>query len=235
MANRREIRDQAREWLADTIAHNDGDYLYSTRSLNRFINEAQREAALRARLIVDSKTALLCTIAVVANQAEYALDPSIIVARRIEFASSVGISQKWPLHRTNYDTLDRYRRDWRNATSQRPEFVIQDLDERKLVIVPTPTIVATLNLTVWRYPLDVEKMDADGDEPVAAIPEHQHLFLAHWACHRAQLTKDAETGDPTPSINHLQAFEEAFGKRPSLKELRNLAMDPAGESRSYFF
>lgn len=235
MANRREIRTQAREWLADTVAHNDNEYLYSTRALNRFLNEAQREVAIRARQFVDSKTAALCTIAVVANQAEYSLDPLIIVARRIEFVSSVGINNRWALARTNYDTLDRREPQWRSATSQSPHAVIQDLDERKLVIVPTPTATATLNLTVWRYPLDSEQMDADGESPATQIPEHQHLFLAHWACYRAAMTRDAETGDPIGAIDHLGIFEATFGKRPTAAELRALAMDPAGESQSYFY
>jgi hypothetical protein len=234
MANRREIRDQAREWLGDTTPHNDCHYLYPTRSLNRFINEAQREVAIRARQFVDSKSAF-CTITVTAGQAEYALDPVIIVARRIEFVSSVGPNNRWALRRTNFDTLDQHRPNWRNATSQSPEFCVQDLDERKLVIVPTPTAAATLKLTVWRYPVDVEKMDNDGEEPAAQIPEHQHLFLAHWLCYRAQMTRDAETGDPTGSIDHLAAFEAAFGKRPTAAELRALAMDPFGETTSYFF
>lgn len=235
MANRREIRDQAREWLADTVAHNDNQFLYSTRMLNRFANEAQREVALRARQFVDSKTAALCTIAVTANNGEYPLDPLIIVARRIEYVSSVGVNNSWALERTNYDTLDRLSPRWRSATSQSPHHVIQDLDERKLVLVPTPTAAATLKLTVWRYPLDTETMDADGESPASQIPEHQHLFLAHWMCHRAELTKDAETGDPSAAIDHLGIFEATFGKRPSAKELRALAMDPAGESKSYFF
>lgn len=231
---RSEIRDQAREWLADTVAHNDGDFLYSTRMLNRFINEAQREVALRSRLAVDSTTAALCTIAVTANTAIYPLDPLIIVARRIEYESSVGVNNRWALRRTTFDVLDLRDPRWRQNTSQSPTLVVQDLDVRVLHIVPTPTADATLHLVVWRYPTDDESIDADSLEPAAWMPEHFHVYLAHWACHRVMMTKDAETGDIGAAIDHLGMFEATFGKRPTAKELRALACDPAGESQSYF-
>jgi hypothetical protein len=238
---RGEIRDQVRDWLDDTTTF---QTLYGNGSLDRYLNEAVREACIRARLKVDSTTAGLTQIPVFAGTASYPIDPHIIFARRVGFLSVDG-QREYALDRTTYDMLDNRQsyefrrfgnRNWKLWTTAEPYWVVQDLEERTLRLVGIPQgnpgdPAGTMQLTVVRYPLEAEEMDDDGDEP--AIDYQHHMFLAHWAVFRAALKKDADTYDKALSSEHYALFEAHFGKKPTAQEIRAMAHDRAGEIHTY--
>lgn len=186
-----------------------------------WLNEAVNEACIRARLIFDTSSAFL-TIPIVVDQAVYTLDPSII-----QIADMWLTNRRWILEGTDQSALDRgsifprwrgrYRhhdcyalwgRNWRTWKGS-PRYFIQD--GTRLQLVPIPTEVDTLNLSVYRLPVDSEVMDAPAEEPVIAAQWHDRLI--DWALFRAYDSKDGEEIDDTRAGIALARFEASFGKR----------------------
>jgi len=195
----KELLDYSRRQLDDTKS----PYLWVKADLVLWLNEAQREAARRARLLVDSRTAEICELSVIANEAYIALDPRILFVRRARLDS-----QSAPLDKYDVRDLDDCRPGWEDETGDVWGYV-QNEDSRYLRLVGTPTASDTLKLTVSRLPL--EDMTADGDEP--EIAPHYHLNLHHWVLWRAYGVDDADLRDDEKAARNLALFEAEFGKR----------------------
>jgi len=225
-----EIEALARTYLDDEA----GQELWSAAFLRGLGNEAQNEANLRARYLVESANPRVCQITLVAGQAEYSLHPAIIVARRFEFVPAQTGWQPITLRRTTFDALDHEDPHWTGFTG-RPTAVVLDLQRGRFRLDRTPTVdtLGTIKLTAWRRPLDSELLEEPGDEPV--IPADQHPELVHWILHKAYMRKDAETFDRDLSDRHLQTFEAYFGPRPTAAQIRAMATDHDGEIHSYFY
>jgi hypothetical protein len=226
----RTILDQAREWLDDEVT----PYLYDDTRLKRYANEAHEEACVRTRCLVESDRAAVCTITLVEGQGEYTLHPSIVLVRRAEYRPSLTGAARVPLRRTTSVQLDREDPSWTLRTG-RPEAIVQDLQQRKLRLshLPTADTLGTIQLTVWRRPLDAEQLTHERQSPL--VDPIFHLKLAHWICYRALLTKDGEGNDSSRAGDHLSQFEAAFGPPITAARLRQLATDDAGETVGYFF
>ena len=220
---------QAREWLDDEAL----PYLWTDESLIRWANEAQDEACLRTRFLVEDDSPAVCDIPLVVGQVSYPLHPSIIVARRVEYRHPDRLPEV--LRRTTTTWLDRNVGGHWTSHEGRPCAVVQDLRRRHLRLnrIPDASALGMLRLTVWRRPLEAERLEVGSDEPV--IDEAFHLKLAHWICHRAFLRKDSEAHDPQRAAEHLAIFEGEFGTKPSLHRLIALATDEAGEVESYWY
>lgn len=69
-------------WLRDRFRTRVDDreepMLWSDADVDAFLNEAQREAAVRARLFRDETTPSICQVTLVAGQTRYLLDPRVI-------------------------------------------------------------------------------------------------------------------------------------------------------------
>lgn len=225
--DRAALRARARTLLDDAVK----PYLWSDDFINDALEEAQHEANLRARHLVDSTTPAVCSIDVVGGQATYPLHPAVIVVRRAEWRAT-GMSQSTALERMSFDELDRTWRDWRDVEGT-PVAIVQDLGAGVLRLYPTPVLPGTLTLTVWRRPTEDEALDADAVEP--AIPPHAHKDLVHWVCAQAYSVQDAEMNDPQAADRAMFKFEAAFGQRPTEQMLRRLAVDRVGDTNSYFY
>lgn len=222
------IEQRARVWLDDLVE----PYLFSSALLWSYGTEAQAEANLRARLLIDSQTAKVCNVAIAAGANTFTMHPSIIVIRRAEWQSSQAGQLPNTLKRQRFDVLDRQYPQWRSLSGE-PTAIVQDLDERIVRLDRTPVVAGTLRLTVWRRPLESEALELGSDDPV--INDEHHPFLAHWLCHRALLQGDAETRNPDAAARHLADFTNHFGERPSVAQLKQLATDEAGEVEGYWY
>jgi len=171
-------------------------------------NEAEREACFRARLLFDdTPRAGVTTIAVEADQSRYPIDPSVFWIDAASFKRDAGGRER-PLELRGLDWIrDRRGQQW--DSSSRPE-VLADNGRDELRLWPTPTMPGTLQLAVYRYPL--QPMEALDDEP--EIGEAHHLALVNWLLYRAYGHKDSELYDERKSERALAEFEETFGKRP---------------------
>lgn len=219
-----QLIEDCREELDDEVA----PYLWDDTYLTKRLNEAVEEAAVRARLLVESSRADICQVALVAGQAQYTLHPSVVVIRRAVLASD----RSDPLCRTTTAALDGHRCRWR-AEAGTPEFLVRDQQSRTFFVSPVPTQDDVLHLTVWRRPTDDELMEDSSDEP--CIDEAHHDKLMHWACFRALSKRDSEQNSSKDAERHQFEFETAFGPRPTAAQLQVLATDPVTGTRAVWF
>lgn len=196
-----ELITQARLRACDTAA----PYLWSDAEWIAYANEAQREACRRARLIIDSSTVDICTIAIDGVSTTFALDPRVLFIRRAK-PSWIAV----PLKRISYKDLDNQAPGWEDETSQYPEWYVPDMDENKFRPYPTPSAAGTVKLTVIRLPL--EDMTTS-DEP--EIKPQFHDSLVYWMLHKAYAKQDSEVLDNKASLDNLALFEQEFGKKSS--------------------
>ena len=188
-----------------------------TRSFARYLDNAQDEACRRARLLKDSSTPEICSIAVTAGTALYTLDPRIIFVRRAKLALRTR-----PLGFVCVDDLDRESAGWDTRTGT-PEAVVTDFETGKLRLYRSPIVDDTLSLLVVRTAL--EPMAADGDEP--EIAPRFHYSLIEWVAYRAFSKQDADTLDSKKAERALAEFEREFGpKSPAIDEIYQAMQQP---------
>lgn len=219
-----QLRALARDWLDDDVS----PPLWPDERIDQYLNEAVREAAVRARLLLDSATASVCQIALVVDQAAYTLDPSVIVVRR----AATDLDPQHPLERVLFHALDEVRPHWRTDKG-RPRYLVQDLQRGSLTVSPIPTEVDVLRLVVMRYPIASELMTAPTHVP--PIGAQYHESLCHWVLWRALMKRDVEQYSPKDAETHYGLFEATFGKKVTAQQLQLLAIDPGGSTTSYFF
>jgi hypothetical protein len=227
--NRAEVIEQARDWLDDEVE----PFLYPQERLERYADEGHTGACIRMRVPFDSQEPELCAIQLVAGQVEYPLHPAIIVVRRVEYRPAQAGAKPCVLRRTTFDQLDWEDPSWSTRTG-RPEAIVQDMQRRMLRLSHIPRAEpGTLQLTVWRRPLECEGLRTDTAVPL--FDEMHHLYLAHWICYRAFLKKDGEANDGPRAAEHLAQFEQHFGPMPDAARIRALSTDDAGEVRPHWF
>jgi hypothetical protein len=180
-------------------------YLWADDEAFDFANDAQQEAARRARLLIDSTTPEVARIAVVAGQESYALDPRVLFIRRVRFAGRLA------LHRMNLQDMEAFNPYWEDAAPGEPRFFIPDADTGMLRFWPTPAYDDTALLTVVRDPL----ADMDSDDDVPEINARYHRSLRHWMSFRGYSKQDSQANDPKKAADALALFEQEFGKKSS--------------------
>lgn len=180
-----DLRSLFRLRAADSVA----PYLWSDDEIDDHLRESENEAAERASLIYDD-TSPETVVAVVAGTTRYALDPSIL---RIDLAVLDNTS---PLA-----VLDRRER------SPRGLFLIPDSTSLELNF--EPQAAGTLQLGVYRLPLNPMSLDTDTPE----IHRKYHSKLLDWALHLAYLKPDADAFDQSKADRHEAKFIANFGQR----------------------
>lgn len=215
-----ELRAALRESVLDDTVE---PFQWSDDTLNRYLNNAVREACIRARLLkVDAETdPKLCRIAVAANQSTVQFNPAIMAIRSgiIEGACS----KLWALPSESMDMLEP---GWDNGAHEasRPCYMVMDLAQKSFRLFPKPADAIVLRLRVWRAPKDAEKMVTDSDPPAISLPDPEEL--KHWAAHEAYQCADQELANAQKSASHLAIFENRFGPRPTLHEMARWADSP---------
>lgn len=193
-------------------------------SIARALNEAQREAALRGRLLRDDvSNRLLITIE--EGKMQYLLHPSIF-----ELISVRNTTTNKLLRETSVFKLESRDDQWRNRTSASVcQYYVDVLPNERLrlnlVDIPAATEAPVLlRLEVYRLPWDEMELEAE-DEPEIA-PRH-HEGLVEWACYRCFMKRDPDTYDPVKAADHLAIFTDQFGQRPDANVHRKQREKPS--------
>lgn len=209
-------------------------YLYEDAGCAEALNDAQRQAAIRKRLILDNSTPDLCVFAVTAVADDtgclsVAMHPRMLAVRTARYTG-----QCRPLILTTLKVMDRDYPTWPDATADTPTHLIVDRETGKVDLWPTPAASGTLTLAVWRSPLEDEECEtADFDvEPV--IDETFHRDLLDWAEHWLYLTKDGEGGDPQRAKAAEERFTAKFGRLPSAHEIKCWGLGKGRGQRAEF-
>ncbi len=188
-----------------TLRDNKTPPLWSDDELISYVNDGQREACRRARLIVDSTTDEITLIALQTGESSYPLDDRILFIRRAKLAGRSEV-----LHRKSFQDLDIEAPDWEGETGE-PRLFVPDMDENVFRPYPTPEDDGEVRLTVVRLPL--ADMAQDNDEP--EIKPRYHDSMMNWVYYRAYSKQDADTKDDAKAAAYLTMFENEFGKKSS--------------------
>lgn len=209
---------QLRDALRDDIRDSTTPYLVSDGLAARLLNEAEMEAARRARLLVDS-TSAMTQIAVTAGNPLVSLDPRIIKVRRARLASQV-----LPLQLRSVATMDAQYAGWDSDSvpASVPQILVVGADSGVCRLYPPPINADTLQLIAVREPLAL--MSADDDAP--EVPPRTHEGLLNWAKWRVYSNDDADLYDPKRAATAYQAFEAEFGPKRAI-------IDEAFEAENY--
>lgn len=183
-------------------------YLFATRDVRGWFNEAEQEACVRKRLLREVSNSDLCTIAVTTVAGSvYSLHTAVAWVTRADFTPT---GETDPINLALVDTpyLDRIEPYWR-TTTENPRFLIVDDTSVQLGCIPEAD--GTLQLEVYRLPLDlIEERTSESPE----IHRVHHRELVNWALHRAYSRPDSQIYDPDRSMKALAAFTAYFGQRP---------------------
>ena len=168
-----------------------------------YFNEGQREAARRARLIVDSTTDNVAQVQVNAGDPLVPISPAIISIRRLRLRSRVVTLVKRQVR-----DMDFIAPGWDTSTNQsQPAVAVVDYQTDALLLYPTPKENDLLMMTVTREPLaDVE---ADGDVP--EVNGRYHLGIIEWMKFKTYISEDTDLYDEKKALSALKRFEEEFG------------------------
>jgi hypothetical protein len=184
-----------------------------------FFAEAESEAAIRGRLLLETTDPAVCQVGVTAGAATYRLHPALFEVTHAAFSPDTEtarsvltlVSPEWldpdpdatrSRCHDGYDTPSR--EDWR-TDGGRPRVALHT--GSSLLIVPTPNIAGTLHLEGYRTPLG-----ATGSDPEIAAVHHRQLI--QWALYRGLGVPGAEQQDPARAALALTQFERYFGLRP---------------------
>lgn len=191
------------------------------------LNEAQREAAYRGRLLRDDVFDAATKVDVVAGTAVYNLHPSVFDVVGATLDSKLDN----PLELVTLDHLNAMDRAWRTRTGTPHSYLITQMpnEQLRLQLINIPIIDDVLRLDVYRMPMD-SMTEADFDTPEIA-PRHQH-GLIDWAMYRCYSETDPDLYDPVKAAEHLAAFENRFGLREDAnvqrlhRERHSMSMTP---------
>lgn len=191
--------------------------LWSDAVVTFWANEAQHEAARRARLFLDSSTDATCKIDVTAGTAVYTVDPRVIFVRRAKLSSMTTT-----LAKINLNDMDRTFPGWESAQASTPMHWIPTGDHQ-ITLFPTPIVNDVLRLQVIREPLAdmapaIDNVDPTPDVPAVdpEIAARMQFRLIDWMLYRAFMVRDKEEKfDPESAKLYLASFEAEFGKPSS--------------------
>lgn len=228
MATVEALLDQARLDLDDPkFSDSDADSRWKDAELVGYLNRAVDEACLRARLIEDTGKSPWGKISIVADKAEYEIDPRVLRIRRAKLASDTQ-----PLSKVGYSDLDYKNSDWEVEKGD-PLFYIQDFGGNKIRLAPIPSAADTLTLTVQRTqsdPLSVEELDCEPE-----IPVQFHYELLDYVYHLCYRRRDDDTYDPQQASDHLRAFDSKFGQRPTAEDITTIRREWPRTVRGKYF
>lgn len=176
-------------------------YLFPGDELITWFNGAEREAAIRGKLLVDSDV-----INVTPGVVEYELPDRLFDIQHAELRSAGKFIR--PLDATDRRSIDRVRPGWRTETAPLCGY-IHDHDQKKLVLTSVPDAEHDVFIEFLRTP---SGMSSDSDSP--EISDLHHERLIDWVIYKGCSKPDAETLDPGRAAKAYEDFTRYFGKNP---------------------
>ena len=172
-----------------------------------FLNEAQREACIRARLIHAADDAPVCNVPVSIGQAVVKLHATLYELTHCAFKPATWVD-RCPVHLVSTEWLDANVRNWRDAPPGTPAYAVQD--DKTLRLVPRPDIAGTIILEGYRLP----KFEMEDKEDEPEIGGAHHPYLVQWAIHKVFSIPDARFFDAERAGLAEAEFTRYFGPRP---------------------
>lgn len=183
-------------------------YFCKESELIGWFNEAEREAAIRAGLLIGSDK-----FNISAGETEISVPQHIVEIRHIELRFS-GIVRQVSL--TSRRVLDIDMPDWRTRNGI-PTRAIHEDGLITLSSLPTGDMEVFIEYTRLPY----SEMSSIEESP--EIFSQHHIHLVDWVVYRAYSKQDADLFDPNKSIDAKSKFDKYFGKEltSSLRKRQN--------------
>ena len=181
-------------------------YLWQDEDIDDWLNEAQQEAAIRARLLraTPASHPALCEFSLTAGETAIALPEQLYEISHQEWNAG---AERRPLKLVSREWMDTTLPGWRAMPAAEPDYLVQD--RQALEVVPPPIAAGAVLIEGYRLP---EPMVADDEEP--GIPLAHHIHLVQWALHVGYSLPDTETLNPGKSQAAEAEFTRYFGARP---------------------
>lgn len=180
-------------------------YFWSDADVTDWLNDAQRQACIRGRLLREDDLDAVCLIPLVLAKKTYVLHPAVYEIINIRMIRGTDrpvdrdiVSSEW---------LDGKLSDWRNQVGD-SRFVIQN--DTTIRVVGEPIVGDALKLECYRLPIEV--LEYGDDEPEIHSAHHEHLI--QWALHKAFSIPDADSFDANRSDQAEESFTRYFGRLP---------------------
>lgn len=238
MSNALTLAELVAIFREDTDDHGDlngNGGLWSNALVTRYLNEAQDEAAIRARLLFDTTQ----TIDVAVGTSVYAFTALFEITRmdrwQIVVAGDPTADPVVPptyalrgckMDSVSQDWLDDHYPDWR-IDCRPPEWFIQN--DTSITFPGQFQHDFQARMSGYRTPL--AKM-AKGTDVPEINPTH-HQLLVKWALYRAYAKPDSEAFNPQKSATALAEFEDYFGYRPKANQNERNQADRDHHVRAY--
>lgn len=189
--------------------------MWSDEAIKIWLNDAQTEAAIRARLLHEATDPTLCEVTIIADTAAYTLHAAMYELTHVVFRTVAGCNVQLKL--VSQEWLDGFMPDWRERRGT-PAFLMQD--EQMLRVSPVPDGDGKLLLEGYRVPMDL-MVDVDDTPEIGGL--HQ-VHLVQFALYRGFSMPDMETFDPSRGQLAEDEFTRYFGSRPDA-DLRRLTRE----------
>lgn len=190
-------------------------YLFADEDVTDWLNDGQRQACIRGRLLREDDNQAVCEIALTPGQRTYPLHKAVYEIINARIVPVSGRSR--PVFLASREWLDENMPGWRDDHGP-AEFAIQD--DTSIRVVGAVTAGDKLAIECYRTPLKVLANDTDKPE----IHEAHHEYLIQWALHKAFSVVDADTFDPQRSDRSEAAFTNYFGRMPD-SDLRRMTRE----------
>jgi hypothetical protein len=192
-------------------------YFWPDAMVAGWLNEAQAEAAIRARLIHESAARDVCEIAVSSGTSVYELSACLFEITYQAFLPKDG-AKRVALKSVSVEWLDCHFPRWREETGV-PRWLMQT--DNSIRLAPEPDVAGTLYLEGYRLP--IASISASTDVPEINAAHHRHLV--DWALHRAFSVPDSESFDAQRAGQAETAFSAYFGLAPDADLRRSTRAD----------
>ena len=185
----------------DFLDDTEEPYRWGGASLLRWLNRAQEEACTRQRLLVEEDDPTITQIPLVVNQAQYALDPRVVLLDRVVYDQQT-------IPKATKHQLDRIMPAWRQMDPGAPMYYLQNDLTIRLIPTPAQTQDAQI-LTVRAQRLPLAALSADTDVP--EIPSSYHEDLCYYVAARALMLPDEDTQMDKLAEKYMAQFDKVFG------------------------
>lgn len=200
-------------------------FLFPTEDVTDWLNEAQNEACIRARLIREDELEAVCRITLAAGQHTYPLHPKVYELISVRLKPANGDRPR-DLRLVSREWLDAERPCWRD--DDRPAcYAIQNDTSLRIVGATAPG--DELLLECYRLPMRALSLDTQRPE----IHEAHHAHLVQWALHRAFSIPDAEMFDAQRAEKAEREFSSYFGLMPDADMRRITRHDVAHHNATF--
>lgn len=188
--------------------YDDGDCFVPNAAAVEMLNEAQVE--LCRRYPIKDSTSSVCQIGVIADKADYTLDPRILGIERVRLSTAARVLVKKTAGLIDVE-------DARLLLDGEVRYYHENLREHTITLVDTPTVVDTLELSVRRLPLQsIVWGDNYGGLEVDELHVEDLLLYAQYL---AYSTRDFDLFDAEAANTAMQRYRSRVGEPVTPRDL----------------